>query len=115
MKKRSAVARCFAIPTLLTALCLVVAPAYADQMALTSLNSTVQIDPNTQAGVYNWIVDGVDLMYQQWFWFRVNSDTQEHPLDGSYLRLASQTASGGRGTVNYTGSGYSISVRFSLF
>lgn len=31
----------------------------------------VQVDDASQAGMFNWVVDGTDHMFQQWFWFRV--------------------------------------------
>lgn len=45
-------------------------PACAD-ITLTDGNSTAYINPGSQAGMYDWLVDGTDVMYQQWFWFRI--------------------------------------------
>lgn len=46
---------------------LALAPANAID-TLTSGNSTVRIDPTSQAGVFDWTVDGLDQLFQQaWF------------------------------------------------
>lgn len=34
-------------------------------------NSIVNIEPNTQAGVYEWLVDGVNHINQNSYWFRI--------------------------------------------
>ena len=56
-------------------------PAFA-QVALTDANSSANIDPFSTAGVdfrgmNNWTVDGVNHMFQQWFWFRVGEGGPE--------------------------------------
>jgi hypothetical protein len=52
-------------------LLLVAAPGNAEFVTLTSANSTVKIDPSSTSGVFDWLVDGVDQLYQEWFWFRI--------------------------------------------
>ena len=83
-------------------------------MTLTNQNSTVLINPASQAGLYNWTVDGNNIMYQQWFWMRTGSQTQESPVDSSDLTLLAEFASGGHGALVYAGQGYSVTIRFSL-
>jgi len=39
-------------------------------------NSTAQINPNSQAGMFNWFVDGVNQLNQQWFWYRVGNNPE---------------------------------------
>jgi hypothetical protein len=34
-------------------------------------------------GMNTWLVDGIDHMYEQWFWYRVGSQTREHRIDGT--------------------------------
>jgi len=43
----------------------------AGAATLASNNSTVQIDPASQAGMFQWVVDGTSTLNQQWFWYRV--------------------------------------------
>lgn len=47
---------------------------------LTDGNAKAVVDPNSQAGMYSWQVDGVEHMAQQWFWYRVGDD-YERPID----------------------------------
>lgn len=44
-------------------------------------NSTVQIDPTSQAGANQWVVDGVSSLNQQWFWYRVGTTGPEQSID----------------------------------
>lgn len=55
---------------------------------LTNNNSTVQIDPTSQSGMFSWSVDGIDHMFQQWFWYRTGSNP-ESSIDT--LTLSNQT------------------------
>lgn len=43
-------------------------------------NSQVDIDPTTDAGTYTWLVDGVDQLSRQWFWYRIG-DGPEQSID----------------------------------
>jgi hypothetical protein len=47
---------------------------------ISDLNSVVSIDPNSQAGVFDWEVNGVDQLNKMWFWYR-NGATAEASLD----------------------------------
>lgn len=55
-------------------------PARATVWTLLDENSSVDIDTGDQSGVFNWFVDGVDQLHQQWFWFRVGN-TAEASID----------------------------------
>lgn len=65
----------------LVALALLIAlPANATVWTLTDVNSTVKVDTGSQSGMFNWTVDGTNIMYQQWFWYRVGNNP-EAPID----------------------------------
>ncbi|CAG0954767.1 hypothetical protein PHYC_00401 [Phycisphaerales bacterium] len=53
------------------ALCVFAGTASGVIHTLSDRNSLVQIDDASQAGMFDWFVDGTDHMFQQWFWFRV--------------------------------------------
>ncbi|MCC6321287.1 MAG: hypothetical protein IT438_07615 [Phycisphaerales bacterium] len=64
-------------------------PSFAAIHVLSDRNSVVRVDDATSAGMHDWVVDGTDHLFQQWFWFRVSGDTQERqlnslPLIGSF-------------------------------
>lgn len=46
--------------------------AQAGVFTLTDLNTTITVDTQSQAGFYDWLVDGQYQMTQQWFWLGVN-------------------------------------------
>lgn len=56
-------------------------PAFAAIHVLSDRNSVVRIDDSSPAGMFDWVVDGTDHLFQQWFWLRVGGDTQERSLD----------------------------------
>jgi hypothetical protein len=41
----------------------------------------VTIDPDSQAGVYDWKVNGVNQLSQQWFWYRIGDLGGEASID----------------------------------
>jgi hypothetical protein len=63
------------------------APSAQGYIILTERNSTVKIDPNSPDGMFSWVVDGVEHLYQQWFFFRVGSTGGELSIDA--LKLTS--------------------------
>jgi hypothetical protein len=83
------------------------------QVTLTEENSTVNIVTNSQAGMNNWIIDGQDVLDQQWFWYRVGGDpTGQHSLDtlpATYTLTDPSTLQ-----ASYTGATFIVSATFSL-
>jgi MYXO-CTERM domain-containing protein len=77
-------------------------------------NSTVTFDPASSAGVESWTVDGVNQLYQQWFWYRMGGSGQAASIDT--LGTATKTQySANYATVSYTGTnGLAISVGYTL-
>jgi hypothetical protein len=55
---------------------LFVAPARAT-ITLTDENSTLSINPTSSAGMYSWIVDGVQQLDQQWYWISIGNGLAE--------------------------------------
>ena len=54
----------------------------AQVVTLTDLNSTAVINTSgTGAGMNDWLVDGVDPLQLQWFWFRADGMTREQRID----------------------------------
>lgn len=50
-----------------------VSASQAHVVTLAHLNTEVDIDPHSDDGMDRWEVDGVDHMFQQWFWFRIGT------------------------------------------
>jgi len=63
------------------AVLLVVQADSAAPVVLTDNASTVVIDPASQAGMFQWMVSGVNQMEQQWFWYRIGNAGPEFSID----------------------------------
>jgi len=55
--------------------------AQAANLTVVDGNSSVTVDDSSAAGMHTWVVDGVDQMYQQWFWYRIGSTGGEQSID----------------------------------
>ncbi len=55
--------------------------AAASLITLSDRNSTLKVDTGSSAGVYEWQVDGVNQVAQQWFWYRVGSAGGEYAIN----------------------------------
>jgi hypothetical protein len=96
---------------------LVASPVRADVIALEDANSSLRIDPTTDAGVFGWQVGGVEQLSRQWYFVRVG-DAQV-PLNALVLTGSSVIDSNGNGLgdsawLRYTGMGVSIELRYLL-
>ncbi len=82
-------------------------------ITLTNGNSLVQIDPNSQAGMFSWVVDGTDQLYQHWFWLRQDPSTAQASFDqlGTPLGLSWTSANA---TINYLPPGLNVTLSFTL-
>ena len=63
--------------------------AYGNSVyTLTDQNSVMEIDPLSMDGQFTWVVDDVNYLSKQWFWYRTGSDTQEYSIDTLNLTWA---------------------------
>ncbi len=103
----------FTFLVLLLAMALVVAPrAPAAVYTLTDLNSSVFIDDQSQAGAYNWTIDGVDILWQQWFWYRVGNVGGQTSLDA--LPVVANQGTPESLDLTYTGNGFTVAIEYDL-
>jgi hypothetical protein len=93
---------------------LVWAPSVGANVILSNGNSTVGISETTSAGAYEWIVDGQNMLYQQWFWYRVGSTGGESPINTLAAPVVT-TFLGTRGVVlDYVGTGITVETTYIL-
>jgi hypothetical protein len=96
----------------MTLLLLGLGSAFATIVTLTDGNSSFAVDMSSQAGAYQWLMDGTNQLYQEWFWYRVGNNPQQsidtltlssysNP-DPALLRLT------------YAGNGFQIIVQYAL-
>jgi hypothetical protein len=97
-----------------------VTPADATTFTLTDLNSSAQIDDAAQRGMFNWTVNGVNQLAQQWFWFRLGSTGGQTSIDALPLLAATASDTNGNGQndtlfLSYgSASALQINVRYTL-
>ena len=86
----------------------------AAPVTLSDQNSLIEIDPNSQAGVYTWQVDGTDNLFQRWFWYRIGASGPESSIDT--ISPATVTGFGGTqdGKLTYENAALRIEVKYSL-
>jgi hypothetical protein len=87
----------------------------AQIVTLVNNNSTVLVNTASQAGVYDWSVDGVSQLFQQWFWYRIGNDPLSH--ESSIDTISAPTISGVTAsslTTSYSQSAYNVSVTYNL-
>jgi hypothetical protein len=83
-------------------------------IVLTNANSTVQIDPATQDGMFSWIVDGTNQLYQRWFWLGAGTNSSQLSL-GELGILNGVSSSSSNATMSYlTQQGIIATVEFTL-
>jgi len=95
-------------------------PANASVINLSNGDSSLSINPASNAGVDNWTVDGTNQLNKEWFWFRVGSSGPQSSIDS--LTLTSQTAlstnGGSNNWANVTyadiAQAFQLSVTFQL-
>lgn len=63
------------------ALCGAAMSAHATVWTLGDRNSTTDINDATSGGMTNWTIDGMDQIFQQWFWYRVGPAGPEQSID----------------------------------
>lgn len=108
----------FLVACMVGAGALVASPANAAIFTLTDDNSFVSFDTTSQAGAFEWNVDGVNQLYQQWFWYRVGQ-TAEQSIDTLAIGVQGIIDSNFDGDpetlfVRYLGAGFRLDVRFVL-
>ena len=82
------------------------------QVVLTDGNAQANINPNSQAGMYNWFVDGQDQLTQQWLWYRVGN-VAEQSIDTLSLSAVNNLGAN-QAQLIYSGTGFDLELTYSL-
>lgn len=100
----------------------------AAPIVLNDANATVNIEPDSQAGVFSWVVDSVEHLFQQWFWYRIDNIGAGYPdyeQSIDTLQFPAQVAGGGpintngdpdpdQVTISYDDGSLAVYVTYSL-
>ena len=60
---------------------LLASPAAAVIMSIADENSEAWIDPDSDFGMFEWLIDDTNHLNQQWFWYRVGDSDPEASVD----------------------------------
>jgi hypothetical protein len=85
--------------------------ANAQVFTLTDFNSVFNIDSFN--GAQDWLVEGVDQLYEQGFWFGIGSTSPEQQL-GSYFTNGWVDASGRVATLQFTHTMFTAEIMYIL-
>jgi hypothetical protein len=103
----------FGLAALMFTVCGLVSQSEAQIITLANKNSTAQIDTGSQAGMFNWLVDGQNQLAQQWFWYRVGSSGAESSINT--ISAPSIVTAGTKALwVTYGNAQYSVEVDYLL-
>jgi len=79
---------------------------------ITNNNTTVEIDRTNPRNLLSWVVDGVQQIFEESFWFRIGSSGGEINLNT--LPSSEQTAIGTVLAVTYTGTGFTVTITYII-
>lgn len=69
--------------------------ALATTVTLNDANSTVRFDSASASGEYDWVIDSVDVLTRQWFWYRIGNSgpaTSIDQIDATPVIVTTDTA-----------------------
>ena len=89
VEKRRGLGGCF-VPVLLGLLGMLATSQAQPSYTLSSLNATVNINAGGLAGMNNWLVDGVNQVKGQWFYYRIGDLSANQSIDAMGNLSASQ-------------------------
>lgn len=89
-----------------------VSSSHAQIYSVTNRNSVASVNVGSPDGMYSWTIDGVNQLYQQWFWFRVGPNNPEASINT--ISAASVTTGVNTLTTVYGNNSYSVSVDYML-
>lgn len=102
--------------TAITAVLLAAALVPQGHAQITNLsngNSAVAINFGSQAGMYQWTINGQNQLAQQWFWYRVGSDPSgQHSIDT--IGTPSVNVVGNSVEAIYTAPTFGIDITYTL-
>jgi hypothetical protein len=88
--------------------------AQAATGSLTDGNSSISLDLSSSAGMTSWLINGVNQVQQQWFWFRVGTSGGEQDISTISAPTITQSLSR-QLTVAYDLPGqYGVTVKYNL-
>jgi len=122
-ERREALRRAALATAAAAAMALSALPAHADIVTITDSNASATVNTGSSLGMDSLTVDGVDQLFQQWFWYRTAASGAASPINTLTQHSVSKPISEGGSEaenqmeVNYTGTYSAVvgtSVPFSI-
>lgn len=85
----------------------------AQIVTLVNNNSVAQVNTASQAGMFNWSVNGQNQLAQQWFWFRVGATGPEASIN-TISAPTITTPNASTLYTSYANNSYGVQVNYSL-
>ncbi len=104
--------KAFIAPAFIFAVVSTISNAQVTPVALSDQNSTAWVDVNSPMGMYQWTVDGLNHLHQQWFWFRAGAGPQS-PINAISPAVWFQSAPNTLDTT-YGNASYSVNINYTL-
>jgi len=90
------------------------ARAEATQLTVSDTNSSITVDDASASGMHIWTVDGVDQMFQQWFWYRIGDLGGEHSIDDLSAAVSISSDVFNIIQITYSAGGLTIETTYTL-
>lgn len=85
----------------------------AQVVTLQDGNSSALVNVNSSAGMSQWLVDGVNNLNQQWFWYSVGEGNVAAPINNISTANYSQSAANNLDTI-YANTSYGVEINYTL-
>jgi hypothetical protein len=86
---------------------------HAQVVTLEDGNSSAMVNVNSSAGMSQWLVNGVNNLNQQWFWFGVGSGGPQAPINSISPAAYTQSAANTLDTT-YANTSFSVEISYTL-
>ena len=90
-----------------------VLPAHATVYTLADGNSSADVNVNTAAGMSDWLVNGQNVLNQQWFWFGIGNGAQQS-IDTIYQGFSQPANNVLTTTYGSVANSFSLSITYTL-
>jgi hypothetical protein len=94
-------------------LCGIVSQGYSQVYTLSDLNSSAKVNVGNQSGMFNWSVDNINVLNQQWFWLGIGNSA---PMSIDQISAAnvSQPSANLLDTTYTSAAHYSVGIEYLL-
>jgi hypothetical protein len=100
--------------TMAAALVASVSQAQVTPVTLTDLNSVAIVDVDSNAGMYQWTVGGINQLAQQWFWYRIDSSPYVQPINSISAATWNQPLGPSSLFTSYGNAQLSVNINYKL-